>query len=151
MVPLCCIYTTQRSRRQYVPVETATFPLFQVKYESSSTDISKYFYKRNNNKKDYYIELNLFFLCWLTCFKMLKCFALVWHYFDSIRQNICDSFFLNRTCFNVVVVVFLYVFFFLFVCLFLFCLHWTPTVKYIYIWWELLTNSQFDWNTVDTP
>ena len=22
-----------------------------------------YFYKRNNNKKDYYIELNLFFLC----------------------------------------------------------------------------------------
>ena len=63
MVPLCCIRTAQRRQRQYVPVETATFPLFWVKQEPSSTDISKYFYKTNNNKNDYYIELNLFF--WL--------------------------------------------------------------------------------------
>ena len=63
MVPLCCIHTAQRRRRQYVLVETSTFPLFWVKHEPSSTDISKYFYKTNNNKKDYYIELDLFF--WL--------------------------------------------------------------------------------------
>ena len=71
------LHNPEASRR-YVLVET-TFPLYWVKHELSSTDISKYFYKRNNNKKrtikikkDYYIELNLFFLCWLACFKFVR-------------------------------------------------------------------------------
>ena len=51
MLHLCCIYTAQRRRRQYVLVETSTFALFWVKHELSSTDISKYVYKTNNNKK----------------------------------------------------------------------------------------------------
>ena len=100
-------YTAQRRRRQHVLVETSTFPLYWVKHEPSSTDISKYFYKRNNNKKDYYIELNLFFLCWLACFKFMRNkntqifrigLTLFWQY---TCQNICDSFFLNWTCFKV--------------------------------------------------
>ena len=78
----------------YVLVETSTFPLFWVKHEPSSTDnISKYFYKRNNN----------------------------------------DSFFLSKSAERVLMLLF-----------FVYSEH-------IYIWCELLTDSQYDWNTVDMP
>ena len=151
MVPLCCIYTARRRRRQYVLIETSTFPLFWVKHESSLTNISKYFHKRNNNKKDYYIELNLFFLCCLACFKFVRnkhaqVFRIGLTLFRQYTcQNICDSFFLNWTYFNIVAFFFVGLFFFFFffffvvvylfsfVCFFSFCLQWTPTVIYLYL------------------
>ena len=57
-----------------------------VKHESSLTDISKYFRKRNNNKKNYYIELNLFFSVLSGLFQVCaeqKCSS-VSHWFDII-------------------------------------------------------------------
>ena len=122
MVPVCCIYIAQRRRRQYVLVETSTFPLYWVKHDPSSTDVSKYFYKRNNNKKkDYYIELSLFFLCWLACFKSVRNknvqvfrigLTFFWQY---TCQNICDSFFLYWRCFNVFLLLFFFFLFFNFI------------------------------------
>ena len=117
MVPLCCIYTAQRSRRQYVLVETSTFPLYWVKHEPSSTDISKYFYKRNNNKKRLLYRTEPIFPVLTGLFQVCakqKCSS-VSHWFDTLFwqytcQNICDSFFLNWRCFNVC----LFVFFFFF-------------------------------------
>ena len=64
-------------------------PLYWVKHEPSSTDISKYFYKRNNNKKKIIISNWTFFsyadwpVSSLCETKILKYFALVWHYFDN--------------------------------------------------------------------
>ena len=75
--------------------------------------------------KDYYIELNFFsYADWPVCIlcetKMLKCFALVWNNTHAKTYAIL-SFFLNWTCFNVVV----------------FCLQWTPTVIYLYLVWVI--------------
>ena len=72
-----------------VLIETSTFPLYWVKHEPSSTDISKYFYKRNNNKKKIIMSNWTYFsyadwpVSSLCETKMFKCFALVWHYFDN--------------------------------------------------------------------
>ena len=71
-------------------VETSTFPLYWVKHEPYSTDISKWFYKRNNNKKNIISNWTYFsYADWpvssLCETKMFKCFALVWHYFDNTR------------------------------------------------------------------
>ena len=65
------------------------------------------------NETYYYMERNLFSLCWLACFKLVRnknahsqCFALVWHYFDSTHQNICDSFFLSKSTEHVLMLLF---------------------------------------------
>ena len=127
-----------RRRRLYVPVKTSTFMLFCVKHEPSSTDISKYFYKKNNNKTNWtyfpYADWPVSSLCET---KILKCFALVWHCFDNTHVKTCDSFFLSKSTERVLMVLdFVTV---------------NTYRLYIYIWYELLTDSQFDWNTVDTP
>ena len=121
---LCWIYTAQRRRRLYVLVETSTFQLFWVKHEPSSTDILKYFYKRNNNKKTIISNWTYFsYADWLvsSLCETKMCFTLVWYYFDNthVKTHAILSFFLNWTCSNVVVL----------------CLQWTPTVIYLYLVW----------------
>ena len=54
------------------------------------------------------------------CSSVSLWFDIIWQY---TCQNICDSFFLNRTCFNVV--------------FFSFCLQWTPTVIYLFLVWVI--------------
>ena len=123
MVPLCCIYTAQRRQWQYVLVETSTFRRTEWNTSHPRQIFQNIFTKGITiKKKDYYIQLNLFFLCWLACFKSVRNknvqvfrigLTLFWQY---TCQNICDSFFLNWTCFNVVVFLFFLfcVFFFFF-------------------------------------
>ena len=62
--------------------------------------------------------------------KMLKCFDNT-----HVKTYVSDSFFLNWTC----------LFFFIII------IYSEHLQLNIYIWCELLTDSQYDWNTVDTP
>ena len=67
---------------------------------------------------------------------MLKCFALILHYFDNTHVKTCDSFFLSKSTERILTVL-------------VFVTENTYRL-YIYILCELLTDSQYDWNTVDT-
>ena len=141
MVPLCCIYTAKRRRRQYIPFRCTEWntshprQIFQNIFTKAIT-IKK--------KKDYYyIELNLFFQCWLACFKFVRNknvqvfrigLTLFWQY---TCQNICDSFFLNWRCFNVFFFFFCYCFFFFFVFFFLFVLFFVVVVVFVFCFCKL--------------
>ena len=100
---------------------------------------------RNKNAQIFHIGLTLF-----------------WQY---TCQNICDSFFLNRMCFNVcfLLLLFFFLFFLFFFFLFLFFffsvffflfffLQWTPTVIYLYLVWVINWQPvwlQYCWHAVN--
>ena len=99
-----------------------------------------FFCKSNNNKKDYYVELNLFFpmltglfqVCAKQkCSSVSHCFTLIINYFDKthVKTHAILSFFLNWMCSNVVVL----------------CLQWTSTVIYMYLYLVWVINWQPVW------